>query len=355
VVHDQAGYYAALRLRDPAAYQRLLQQLVQRFGLKHEIRELLGTQFHHLVISSVVQTEQPSSATTPSPDATAALGTVQAPTASADTPQGIEQRLVEPPSHLYWIEDQGYLVFAEVPQVLMDYLYITPKVAITPWLHQEQGVDPAGALLLASTRTNGVPHLIYEINLWLLTYLGDLTGRPVDLFTLPSAYELGLPDAGAYSFQLTSSPDQLGLELVYESNPIEAFMAIGGIQTVITAGMLAAIAIPSYIETESHAQLQDSMTSLQSLQGRLVEFHAIKGRFPSANEVDAFLEGGDYPDNADLQLEPDTGKMSIRFYGEGLEKGNELILTPVLEQNNIHWQCSGTLDAEYLPPDLCTQ
>jgi len=347
VIHDQAGYYAALRLRDPAAYQTLLQQLVQHFGLKHETRELLGTTFHHLIFASRVEAGQALASTTTTPDAT------QVPTAPADPAQGIEQRLVDHPSHLYWIEDQGYLVFAEVPQVLMDRLYITSKVAVAPWLHQAQGVDPSGALLLASTRTSGVPQLMYEVNLWLLTYLGDLTGHPVDLFSLPSAHQLHLPDTGAYSVQITSSPDQLGLELVYESNPIEALMAVGGMQTLIATGVLAAVAIPAYMKAESHAQLHGAMTSLQALQGRLAEFRASKGRFPSASEVDTFLDQGDYPDNADLQLEPATGKMTIRFYGEDLDGKDELILTPVLDQGNLRWQCAGTLNAKHIPSELC--
>jgi len=73
---------------------------------------------------------------------------------------------------------------------------------------------------------------MYVVNLWLLTWLGDLVGRPVDLFAIPTPLELQLPEAGGYSLQIASSPDQLAIELVYESNPVELIMAMGGVQGV---------------------------------------------------------------------------------------------------------------------------
>ncbi len=53
LISDQAGTYEALRLRDPVAYRRVLDQLVKRFDLRYETRDLLGTRFHHLVIPAL--------------------------------------------------------------------------------------------------------------------------------------------------------------------------------------------------------------------------------------------------------------------------------------------------------------
>jgi type II secretory pathway pseudopilin PulG len=333
VVSDKAGWYSALRLRDPAAFQSLLGQLVQRLGLKHETRQLLGTTFHHLVLPAARPATAP-------PTGSAGMG-------------ALEQRLTSTSTHLYWIEEHGYLLFSEVPQTLMDYLYIQPKVALGPWLRQSQGVDASGALLLASTRTDGVPRLMYELNLWVLSYLGDLTGQPIDLFSLPSPYELHLPDAGAYSFQIDSSPSELGVELVYESNPVELLMAIGGMKTAVISGILAAVAIPSLTRLESRAQLQGSLSALRSLEQRLTEFRMANGRYPSADEVDGFLAEGPYPSNTDLSLQGDTGKLTARFTGEGLEGGNELTLTP--DPDGTTWRCSGSFTARHAAPGLCQQ
>jgi hypothetical protein len=45
----------------------------------------------------------------------------------------------------------------------------------------------------------------------------------------------------------------MSFELVYESSPIEAVFALGGMQTLFTTGIVAAIAIPAYDEYAKRA------------------------------------------------------------------------------------------------------
>lgn len=340
-IHDQAGYYFALKLRDRSSYKILLQHLIQKFKLKYETRELLGTTFHHLAVPPLTDTTK-----------SAASGTNAQGTADAI---GWVQMLVDRTTHLYWIERQGYLVFADVPQVLMDILYSTPKVNVANWLHQEQGLNATSALFALSTRSANIPRLLYEMHLWSLAYWGDLTENPVDLFSLPSASELHLPDSGAYSIQFTSDTNQLAIEAVYESSPLEALMSVG-FQALATAGILTSVAIQTLMPTNAEPQItQATVDYIQELQTQLDEFHGVMGRFPATDELAILLKNNPLPKDVDLTLAPDTGAVTLSLSSQCQASGGELILTPLFESGSLRWQCEGNLKAEQIPSELCPQ
>jgi len=336
VVFDQAGQYVAVRLRDPDAYQNILDQLVQRFSLQYETREVQGETYHHLLVPPLdpeIQQKLAGGGMDP-----------------------LERRLAGIPSHLYWTQEGEYLLFASVPQILMDYRYVTEKVPLGDWIRQSQGVEPRGALLLATARSRGTPRMMYVVNLWMLTWLGDLVGRPVDLFAIPTPLELQLPEAGGYSLQIASSPDQLAIELVYESNPVELIMAMGGVQTAIAGGVAAAVAIPAYTEYQAKAKVAEALASVQQLQFEVLAFQVDKQRFPSEAEAEALLSTVALPGNLDVGLEPDTGTITVEFYLEGLEGGTSLVLMPEDGGAGLEWVCNGNLDRKYLQnTNVCTR
>jgi hypothetical protein len=347
-LHDQAGYYLALGVRNQDNYKILLDNLVRNFGLKHETRELLGATFHHVKVQL------------PSEFGESITGT-SAETNGSDGMPGLALSFINQPTHLYWVEQPGYLLLADVPQVLMDNLQATQKESVASWLRTQQGVDPAGALLLGSIRSKGVPQFLYQIHLWLLSYLGDITNHPVDLFSLPSTHDLNLPDAGAYSLQFTSSPSQIAVELVYESDPLDILLNIGGIPTLALMGATAAIAIPAYMATESHCEPEprlkefspDIKYSIMAIRDYLDEFYTVMERYPGANEIDICL--ADFPtiDNAQVRLTPDTGVITIQF-SEASGHAGDLILTPTASGPDTNWTCGGSL-ATAAPAGVCQQ
>jgi len=336
VVSDRAGQYVALRLRDPEAYQQILDQLVQRFDLQYQQREVLGQTYHHLLVPPLdPQLRQQLAGGGMDP---------------------LERRLKQSPGHMYWTREGDYLLFASVPQILMDYRYVGDKVSLGEWLRQSQGVEPNGALLLASARSYGTPRMMYVLNLWMLTWLGDLVGRPVDLFALPTPMELGLPEAGGYSLQIASSPDQLGIELVYESNPVELIMAMGVAQTAIIGGVTAAVAIPAYTDYRVKSEVAGALGSVQQLQYQLRAFRTDQQRFPSEAEAAELLAGVALPGNLDVRLEPDTGIITVELYLEGLEGGTTLVLMPQEGGAGLEWVCNGNLARKYLQnTSVCTR
>src|SRR5215470_11923799 len=166
------------------------------------------------------------------------------------------------PGHLYWKMDGQYLIFAQIPQVLIDRDRIAAKTPIKSWLQDIQKLPGDDALFIASAQVEGVPRLIYAAYLQVLQSLGDLAGRPLDLFTLPSALEVKLPPRGSYGVKFTSSASRLALEVTYESNPLEVFFAGGGVRTVAMMGMLAAITVPHLLEYRRHAEIGQQLSQV---------------------------------------------------------------------------------------------
>ncbi|KOR33569.1 hypothetical protein TI05_00190 [Achromatium sp. WMS3] len=332
-LHDQSGYYLALGVRDQTNYNTLLTNLVRTFKLQHETRELLGTKFHHLKIILPSEVDDPEM-------------------------PGLLRTFVDQPTHVYWAEDSGYLLFSDVPQVPMNHIQASKTQSVANWLRDKQGVDPSGALLLASIRSEGVPQFLYHFHLWLLTYLGDLTNHPVDLFTFPSSRDLNLPKAGAYSVQFTSSPTQVALELVYESNPLDVLLTVGGLPTVAFAGIAASIAIPAFLASINEPKAVEvppgTIKTIVAIRNQLEELYMLMEKYPSTFEADLLVDRLPMLPDATLNLEPDTGIVTINF-SETSDHPGDLILVPSRTlQNNIEWTCQGSL-ATAMPAEVCPQ
>lgn len=220
VVNDRAGQWSAIRLRDAQRFAEMLEHARNELKWPYERREVAGLTINHLAIATPPATVDPS-----------------------EPP--ILQRMSTLPTHVFWVESNGYLIFAGTPQTLLDRHYAGTERTLEEWLRTEQHQDPKGALLLANTSTPGLPRLLHDLQLQTTLALADLAGEPIDIFSLPSASELGLPEAGAYGLRVDSLDDRFAIELSYESNPFEIVFA-GGYEALVVMGVIAAIAVPAY-------------------------------------------------------------------------------------------------------------
>ena len=243
VVFDEAGQYAAARVRDQAKLDSLLKTSVEHFGVTHVERELAGQIFHHVSIPALAARVLDAKA--------------QASTETEVNVSDLTRCLVSLPSPIYWVRAGDYLVASNAPQALIDRHYIAERTPISEWIKEQQHVSLEGALLLATTRTDAMPTLIYNLNLQLFAALGDFTERPIDLFQFPTARELELPGEGAYRFHDASTETDLSFELAFENNSREMLASGGGYTGVAVIGILAAVATPAYQDYTSRAQVQE--------------------------------------------------------------------------------------------------
>jgi len=233
-VIDEAGFYYAVRLKDAEKFKHLLERLIKEFDLKYEEREIAGQKYHHLRIPAFKNK------------------------LLTGKENALMKRFISVPGNVFWQQEGDYLLVASLPQILMDRHYVS-KQAVNDWYKNKQKMDPDGALLMASMRTKDVPAFMYKMKLVILSYLGEVVERPVDLFSLPSVKEAGLPENGAYGVKLSSSEEQFAFELTFESNPYElAFSFLNSYAAIALTGIAAAVAVPAYDDYIKKAKTKKS-------------------------------------------------------------------------------------------------
>lgn len=273
---DEVGEFVAVRLGDKNKVQKILFLLMKKYPLAYEKRQLDGKEYHHLVIPTFL---------TPQDKGT------------ENEQFGLILTLFSKLStHYYWVEEDGYFIFAKVPQLLIDRQRSRQeRVSIQQWLQQEQHQDSQSSLLMASASLSDTPRYLYYAYLQMLNYLADLATTKIDLFTLPTAMELNLPKHGTYGLQVDIAEPVLSLELTFENNPVEFLLSQDSITSVAVIGILAALAIPALVPTEQAISptavdekaiaIDEAVSLLESFKTPAQEYFAIFDRLPTAEEV----------------------------------------------------------------------
>lgn len=131
---------------------------------------------------------------------------------------------------------------------------------------------------------------------------------------------------------------------------------------IVTAmiGILAAIAIPSYLNYIGKSQTVEGFTVSSGLRSEIAAHVWENKRFPNAAEVavtgiigrQADALDGKYVAENGISVTPNTGIIVINF-DAGNIAGKTLVLTPEINTLNnqqvIQWVCSGTVGRDRLP------
>lgn len=325
VFSDEAGMFFALRLTRPEAWKAAQDLLVEHLDGKVQTYRHRGITVNHLSYDSVPFMPE----ATMEPGMTVWLS-----------------RLRE---HAYWVEEDGYLIFSDLPQSLYERAAIGANESLDQWLRQTHGLNSIEGGVLASVEIDGLPKRVYRYYLAMLQVVGDLAGSPVDIAALPTARDLDLPPSGAVTFQMTTDNDRLGLTLSYEQTPAEFLLAGGGVTTIAVAGILAAVAIPAYQDYTVRAEVAGSLPDLQPLKQSIEIFHDASGRFPDAEEADQLITSNGLADNWEYSvfIESDTGV--IELYMDTHDK--MVTFYPELLGDEWVWSCDG--DVDVVPASLC--
>lgn len=242
---DEAGEFFAVKIRDEKLMQKILKLIVTKQQLPYNTREINGKTYHHLSTTAFSNPDFLSeNQSEPSRGATFWL-----------------ELLSKLKSHFYWTTDEGYLIFAKLPQQLFDRQQHQARTSIQQWLKNEQRQDNQNSLFLASTSISNTPRYLYYAYLQTLNALADLAETEIDLFKLPTAMELNLPKSGTYGLQLDISETHIGLEFTFENNPLE-FLFNTDLSSMAIIGLLSAIAIPAYIDSIKAAEIAREIEKL---------------------------------------------------------------------------------------------
>lgn len=345
LVGDASGSWQALKLADRAALDAVVNNLVERLGATHAVHSHAGTELHHLQL--------PSSA-----DLMKTLGgaDAQTPALPASDWLSLYGRLR---THLYYYEDAGWLYLATLPQPLFERLDRDADTDVGEWLARTQGNDRAQALLSASSQLRHVSRSVYAVKLELLQSFSDLTGGSIDLFKLPTAQQLALPEHSPIGIELVLDSNQLALQLNYGHTPLEGLGAASGMATVAVVGVLAAVALPAYEDYTVRTRVGAAISAARPLQTAIAEHYQSHGALPASADALGLrlpLKAADAPDSIEFA----DGAILVRFDDEGsiALAGEHLYLLPELDASGrLIWSCGHAArnsDAQALT-DLASQ
>jgi Tfp pilus assembly major pilin PilA len=315
-VGDDAGTYTAVRLRDAVKFNALIDQLVAKFRLPYQTRDVAGIKIHYLTVPSF-------GASSPN---------------DQNTFLNLFLRLNR---HYYWIESDGNLLFADIPQTLIDYHTAKSHQPVGAWLTQRQGLDDKQSLLSLSTRTQNTQRALYSVYLQGLQALADISGAQIDLFAMPTPDQIALPRDGALGMQVHASNDDAGIDFVFEQSPFEVLTSSNGsMASVAVIAIVAAVALPAYQDYTVRAQVSEGLVLSDAVKVAVAEYYASNGKLPrdlAAAGLPASINGK-YTQSVRL----DNGAIVITFGGAANAGivGKTLRLVPYVDANAaLRWQC----------------
>lgn len=139
----------------------------------------------------------------------------------------------------------------------------------------------------------------------------------------------------------------------------QGFTLIELMIVIAIIGILAAVAIPAYMNYTGRSQASEGLVVASGLKDDIAVIVANTNAFPTATDVAATSPlgmtaasiHGKYITDGGITIAPNTGVITVP-YDKGVVAGLTLVLTPTLNLNNttqlIEWHCAGTV-SNYLP------
>ena len=257
IFSDEAGEFAAIRIGDDAKFNKIIAGLVEKFNLGYEERKIDGNTFYHLTLPSMPALDSRTRRMMRRDPVMALIPIIQGKT------------------HLYWIKSGDYIVLSSIPQPLMDRLALGAKNDLGKYLREQRKQDPKNSLLFASVKVKNVPRYFYHYSIYFLNYLNDVAnsdgkdlaifarmmadrmysrvedpkpsvkpGKEFDIFSLPTARQLGLPEDGSIGFQISIDGEVISAEISSEVSPADIIFVENTMVAIAGIGIASAVIIP---------------------------------------------------------------------------------------------------------------
>lgn len=329
LIFDQAGDYFAMRVRDKALLDDIIERVAISTGDHPDEKQIGGETYFHWSLPGELGWMDEVSA-----DEIGWLGTLMH-----------NQR-----DHLYWTIDGEFLYAASVPQILIDRAAMGAKTDVGEWLSDKQRIDGSHAVLSLTGTSRKLPKRFYAMYIELLQFFADISKTDIDIWSMPTAAQLDLPTEGAIGFTVHFGDPYLAVELMFENSPMDGLISAGG-SGIVVVGILAAVAIPAYQDYTIRAKVSEGLNLAAGVKVAITEHYQDNGQFPGP--ADAALlsipeRAGEYVWS--ITVEPDTGIIIVVFNDDALPEGGTLYLEPFAgSDGSVSWTCSGTIENKHLP------
>ncbi len=326
MVKDQSGSWFAMKTKDKKLRTDLEKSLNDYFKIKTTSKKLDGVeimQAHFSIYEKLFATQK-------------------------DMPEDAEQIqkfLAIFKEHAYWYEEDDVIYMSQVPQVLAMKKQHPNQLSLESWLKRNQGGDWNSAVLAYGKDVKHMPQDLYHYYLLLLQGLGDLAQVEVDLFALPTAEQLNLPEAGRINLVLSSDAEKVSLRFGYEYSMLEPILSgEGGLATIAVVGILAATAIPAYRDYVVRSKVSEQLAQAESIK-MMIDQHWYTNE--SFEGLEKTLDGV----VTDHFVDVETGTIIIELEGvDSMFYADDVIyLEPIIEDGFIDWFCNSDIKQGYLP------
>ena len=319
VFSDDAGDFFALHVRDRALLDSVLDRWATAAGVPIESREVGG--------GTIRYWELP---------------------ANFGMPPGMNQEvpfidvLGRMRNRVYWVADGDYLYLAGAPQVLVDRIDMGADVSIAEWLDETQRFDVSSSLFAATGTIERLPRTMYNAYIGVMQAFADLAGAEYDVWAMPTANQLGLPQRGSLGLAVNLGEPYVSVELSYESHPFELLFG-GGMAAVAGVGIAAGIAIPAYQDYTIRAQVTEGLNLAAEPRSVVAESWNETGQAPADRAAAGLTpEAGDTQGAYVAGIDVVDGEIVIRYGNQAhaMIAGTTLALTPYeIEDGSIEWRC----------------
>jgi hypothetical protein len=323
-IADRAGSYSGIKVRDPVLLDDVLSRLAASAEIAIDERRMGAQTIRHVTLPAAIG--MPERADIP-PPAAAMINTIG------------RMR-----SRFFWVDDGDYLYVAGMPQLLMDRASLGADTSVADWLANSQHVDLSNAFIGATGTVANLPRMMYQAYLALMQGLADMTEADFDVWSMPSATQLGLPERGTLGFSFNLGEPYLSLELTFESHPAEVLLAAGGgMAAVAAAGIAAAIALPAYQDYTIRAQVSEGLNVSAAVKAAVADAYLGGGTLPADRAAAGMAAAAEATSGAYVSgVEIDDGRVIVRFGNQANRQiaGRTLDLRPYLSANNdVIWVC----------------
>lgn len=325
VIFDDAGDYSAIRIRDRKLWDSMLSRISNQFGGSPETRRIGGDTYYHVSL--------PNEFSFLDEEAAGEIGWWAV----------LMQRQRD---HFYWVHDGDFIYLASSPQVLIDRAAKRARTNVGDWLKDRQRIDAESAILSFTGTSDKLPKRLYGVYIEILQLLADFAEADIDVWSMPTAGQLKLPDQGTMGFTLSFGAPTLMAEFTFENNPVEMMGGLGGVATL---GIVAAVAIPAYQDYTVRADVSQGLALASTAKANVAEFYHEHGRFPG--EAEAAQMSQLDTDNISVNsvvVEADSGTIVIS-YSESVAGGGEIYLYSNVGDGIFEWSCAGTFEDKHLP------
>ncbi|WP_223671143.1 pilin [Kangiella shandongensis] len=333
VFKDEIGTFASTRYSNTNIKKLLLKAQEEEVKVDYRAYEKNGALIHHLRVAMNQLDAKPSSAE---------IG-----------PEIGAMVLNNYHENYFWMLEGDQVVFASVPQLLLERHSQKDRRSIADWFKQQQGDGYQSSLLNFTATVDDLSRTSYHYYLELLIMLADLSGTSIDLVSLPMARELGFPDKGTVGVSLSSGKEYLGLEFTFENGATDVMVGAGGATTVAVIGVLAAVAIPAYQDYTVRAQTSSAMYTAEAIKAQ-VAMSVVEGT--KIEDIDnGYGEIGQpesYRSGMIEKVVVNDGVITVHLSNPSLGYGPQTVVyVPMFNGKQIsYWDCSGgTLAAKYRP------